>query len=95
MGAEVLMSSHTFKFMKTDEVLRIVTAQQERGADVAKIVTAANSEEEELENLRTAEKLKYELDIPLPLPGGRISQQAAETARSVPRRGHVADRAVV
>ncbi len=47
MGAEVLMSSHTFKFMKTDEVLRIVTAQQERGADVAKIVTAANSEEGE------------------------------------------------
>ncbi|MCI6842502.1 MAG: type I 3-dehydroquinate dehydratase [Eubacteriales bacterium] len=71
MGAEVLMSSHTFKFMKTDEVLRIVTAQQERGADVAKIVTAANSEEEELENLRTAEKLKYELDIPyLFLAGG-------------------------
>ncbi len=64
MGAEVLMSSHTFKFMKTDEVLKIVTAQQERGADVAKIVTAANSEEEELENLRTAEKLKHELDIP-------------------------------
>lgn len=64
MGAEVLMSSHTFKFMKTDEVLKIASAQQERGADIAKIVTAANSEEEELENLRTAEKLKYELDIP-------------------------------
>lgn len=70
-GAEVLMSSHVMKFLPGDEVLRLVTAQQERGADIAKIVTAANSEEEEFENLRTAERLKHELDIPyLFLAGG-------------------------
>lgn len=70
-GGEVLMSSHTLKYMDSDEVLRIATAHQERGADISKIVTAANSEEEELENLRTTERLRRELDIPfLFLSGG-------------------------
>jgi 3-dehydroquinate dehydratase len=63
-GGEVLMSSHTLKFMNSDEVLRIATGHRDRGADISKIVTAANSEEEELENLRTTERLRRELDIP-------------------------------
>ena len=63
-GGEVLMSSHVMKFIDSDEVLRIATAHRERGADISKIVTAANSEEEELENLRIIERLKRELDIP-------------------------------
>lgn len=70
-GCEVLMSSHTFTFMSTDEVLSIAKEHQARGADISKIVTAANSEEEELENLKTATVLRRELDIPfLFLSGG-------------------------
>ena len=71
MGAEVLMSSHVMKFIDGDEVLRIAEAQMKRGADISKIVTAADSEAEEIENLRTVERLKRELEIPfLFLAGG-------------------------
>ena len=63
-GGEVLMSSHTFTFMTAEEVLAIARAHQSRGADISKIVTAANSEEEELENLKTTALLRRELDIP-------------------------------
>ena len=69
------MSSHVMKFTPAEEVLRIAVAQQERGADVAKIVTAANTEEEELENLRITSLLKKELRIPfLFLSGGSHTQ---------------------
>ncbi len=63
-GLEVLMSSHTMRFMGHDEVLSVVSEHQKRGADIAKIVTASNTEEEMLENLKTASLLKKELDIP-------------------------------
>ena len=70
-GGEVLMSSHTLTFMSTEEVLSIAREHQARGADISKIVTAANSDEEELENLKTATVLQRELDIPfLFLSGG-------------------------
>ena len=75
LGGEVLMSSHVMKFIPAEEVLRIAAAQQERGADIAKIVTAANTEEEELENLRITALLKKELRIPfLFLSGGSHTQ---------------------
>lgn len=63
-GAEVLMSSHTFTFMSAEEVLAIAKEHQSRGADISKIVSAANTEEEELENLKTTALLRRELDIP-------------------------------
>ncbi len=70
-GGEVLMSSHTLTFMSTEEVLSIARAHQARGADISKIVTAANTEEEEMENLKTTEVLRRELEIPfLFLSGG-------------------------
>ncbi|MBQ8341908.1 MAG: type I 3-dehydroquinate dehydratase [Clostridia bacterium] len=70
-GGEVLMSSHVLKYTPAEEVLRIAFEQQKRGADVVKIVTAANSEAEEMENLRITTLLKKELDIPfLFLSGG-------------------------
>lgn len=70
-GGEVLMSSHVLKFIPPEQVLEIALEHQDRGADIAKIVTAANSEEEELENLRAVELLKKKLDIPfLFLAGG-------------------------
>ncbi len=63
-GLEVLMSSHTKRFMNHDEVLSIALEHQKRGADIAKIVTASTTEEEMLENLKTSSLLKKELDIP-------------------------------
>ena len=70
-GGEVLMSSHVLKYTPAEEVLRIALEQQKRGADVVKIVTAANSVEEEMENLRLTPLLKKELDVPfLFLSGG-------------------------
>ena len=71
MGKEVLMSSHISEFIPAEQVLEIALGQQERGADVVKIVTAGNSTEEELENLRITALLKKELKVPfLFLSGG-------------------------
>lgn len=70
-GAEVLMSSHVLKYTPAERVVEIALAQQARGADIAKIVTFANNEAEEMENLRITTLLKQELKIPfLYLSGG-------------------------
>lgn len=63
-GGEVLMSSHVCKFMGGEQVLEIAYAQQERGADIVKIVTASNSKEELAENLKTTLLLKEKLCSP-------------------------------
>lgn len=63
-GGEVLMSSHTYCFLEKDRVLEIVSGHQDRGADIAKIVTASNTEEELMENIKTSMELKKELKIP-------------------------------
>lgn len=70
-GAEVLMSSHVLKFTPAERVLEIALAHQQRGADIAKIVTHADTMEQQLENLRITNLLKKELKIPfLFLSGG-------------------------
>lgn len=75
MGKEVLMSSHVLKFIPAETVLKIAFEQKRRGADIVKIVTAANSDEEQMENLRITTLLKKELDIPfLFLSGGTHSK---------------------
>ena len=63
-GAEVLMSSHIFKFTPAERVLEVALEHQRRGADISKIVTGAESAEEELENLKIVNMLKEKLDIP-------------------------------
>ena len=63
-GAEVLMSSHVFKFTPAERVLEIALEHKRRGADIAKIVTGASSMDEQLENLRIVHLLKKELGIP-------------------------------
>ncbi len=71
MGKEVLMSSHVLEFIPAEKVLETALEHQRRGADIAKIVTAANSDEEMLENFRANLLLKKELNIPfLFLSGG-------------------------
>ncbi|MBE6643821.1 MAG: type I 3-dehydroquinate dehydratase [Ruminococcaceae bacterium] len=70
-GAEVLMSSHVFKFTPAERVLQIALEHQRRGADICKIVTGANNMEEQIENLRIINMLKENLQIPfLFLSGG-------------------------
>ena len=63
-GAEVLMSSHVFKFTPAERVLEMAIEQRRRGADIVKIVTAANNMEEQIENLRITNLLKKELGSP-------------------------------
>lgn len=63
-GGEVLMSSHIKKFRPVERVLEVALEQQRRGADIVKIVTGADTPEEELKNLEICNELKKELRIP-------------------------------
>lgn len=73
-GVEVLMSSHVLKFTPAERVLEIALEQKRRGADIIKIVTGAETMEEQIENLRITTLLKKELDTPfLFLSGGECS----------------------
>lgn len=66
------MSCHVLKFIPAQEVLKIALAQQERGADIVKIVTGAETEEQQIENLRICLLLKEKLSVPfLFLSGGK------------------------
>ena len=70
-GTEVLMSSHVFQFTPAERVLEIALEHKRRGADIAKIVTGAETMEQQIENLRIVHLLKQELGIPfLFLAGG-------------------------
>ena len=75
-GAEVIMSSHVNKFCSAEKVLRFANEHKSRGADISKIVTHANTMEEQIENMRIIDLLKRELDIPfLFLCGGECRIQ--------------------
>ncbi|MBQ9805930.1 MAG: type I 3-dehydroquinate dehydratase [Clostridia bacterium] len=63
-GGEVLMSSHTKTTSSADRVLEIALGQEARGADICKIVTKAETQEDEIEYLRILNLLKKELKIP-------------------------------
>ena len=63
-GAEVIMSSHVLKFTPAERVIEIALEHQRRGADICKIVTGAETHEEEIENLRIVNLLKEKLSIP-------------------------------
>lgn len=74
LGAEVLMSSHLYKFAPAERVLEIALEQKRRGADIIKIVTSADNMEQQIENLRITNLLKNELGAPfLFLSGGECS----------------------
>ena len=73
-GGEVLMSSHIYEFRPAERVLEIALEQQRRGADIVKIVTGANTQEEEIKNLDICRLLKQELKVPfLFLSGGQYN----------------------
>lgn len=72
-GAEVLMSSHVLKFTPAERVLEIAKEQVRRGADIVKIVTGAETMEQQIENLRITNLLKQELGAPFLFLSGGIS----------------------
>lgn len=73
-GAKVLMSSHVLKYIPAERVLEIAFEHQKRGADICKIVTGADTMEQQLENLKIINMLKENLKIPfLFLSGGECS----------------------
>lgn len=61
-GGEVLMSSHTYKSTSIDENLMIAKAQDERGADVIKIVNDAESEDEIPKYIEAIQRIKKMTD---------------------------------
>ncbi len=63
-GAEVLMSSHLYKFAPAERVLEMAREQKRRGADIIKIVTGADTMQQQIENLRITDLLKRELGAP-------------------------------
>lgn len=63
MGGEVLMSSHVLKYVPKETVLAIARLHKERGADISKIVTEANTYEELYENMETALLLERKLGL--------------------------------
>jgi len=74
-GTKVLMSSHVLKYAPAQRVVEIAIEQQRRGADIVKIVTGAETAEEEMENLRITALLKEKLSVPfLFLSGGSCTK---------------------
>jgi len=64
LGGEVLMSSHTFVYMTTGEVLKHTLELQSRGADFIKIAMCVHSEEEALDAMKTTTLVSRELCVP-------------------------------
>ena len=70
-GAQVLISSHLYRYAPAERVLEIGLEQQRRGADIAKIVAKAENDEQLLDSFRAIMLLKENLKIPfLFLTGG-------------------------
>ncbi len=63
-GAEVLMSSHVLKYIPKEAVYSIALLHKKRGADISKIVTNADTEEELLENMEASLLLRRRLGLP-------------------------------
>ena len=70
LGKKALFSTHILQYTPSDDVLRIALEQQKRGADVAKIVTASDTEEQLIDNLFTTKRLNKELKIPFVFVSG-------------------------
>jgi len=74
-GAKVVMSSHTTQARTAGEILAHLREQSSRGADILKIVTRADTEEELTEAFRTTMLLRRALDKPFnQLCSGKFSR---------------------
>lgn len=75
MGGEVLISSHVHTYFDEEQVMMYAKAQAERGADIPKIVSKADTEEEMMTGFKIITRLKNELGKPfLFLVGGAYSK---------------------
>lgn len=78
-GAQVLISSHLYRYAPAERILEIALEHQKRGADIAKIVTKANNDAELIDNLRAFTLLKENLKIPFLLlssgPNGGLTRR--------------------
>ena len=74
-GAKVVMSSHTPHALSAERILEHLREQASRGADILKIVTQADTEEELTEAFRTTMLLHRALGKPfIQLCGGKFSR---------------------
>ena len=64
-GGEVLLSCHPGIAMNTEQVVDLALFLEKRGADIIKIVTIANNEQEMAESIKTILCLKKELKTPV------------------------------
>ena len=75
MNKDVLMSSHLNAFFPKEDVLEFAAEQIDRGADVVKIVSRADTREQLMEDIAIAEEMKNRLTVPyLFLAGGAHSR---------------------
>jgi len=58
MGAEVLFSAHLRTYLPEEMIVEIAKAQEARGADVAKIVSGAKTEDELIDDIGICARLK-------------------------------------
>ena len=63
-GGQVLMSTHLPVFLPEEEILSRFQEQERRGADILKIVSRADTEEQMLQDLRIAAEAKQHLTKP-------------------------------
>ena len=64
MGAKVMLSSHTFRFLTMEETIKHCKDLESRGADWVKIAVTASTPEELLEVNRTTVELKKQMKVP-------------------------------
>ena len=64
MGKEVLMSTHTLKYTTPERIMEIMKAQEARGADICKLVTNADTDEEEFQAFENLFALSRGLKVP-------------------------------
>lgn len=64
LGAQVVMSSHPNKAMSAEAILEQLRSFEQRGVDVVKIVTVADTDEEFAETVRATMLLHRELKTP-------------------------------
>jgi 3-dehydroquinate dehydratase len=64
MGAEVLMSAHVGVELSREQIVSLALEIQSRGADIVKIISSCESQEQQTEILRTNLELKNTLDVP-------------------------------
>jgi len=75
LGAQVEISSHTKCFLEAEEIVRRLQEFDERGADLLKIVTTADTEEEYIESLRGTMLARKTLKKPfIHLCGGKFAR---------------------